>query len=98
MLALYERMRMPRARNVKRRSKYMHDICQLTDGPTQRERDRVLLEEEPGDGFPNPWADPGYQTWMWGFNARDEAECEWKKYSHENNYANKATGKKLSKL
>ena len=91
-------MRIPRARNIKRRSKHMHDICQLVDGPAQRERDRVLLEEEPADGYPNPWADPGYQEWMWGFNAREEADCEWKKYSEEKETADMEGKKKLSKL
>jgi len=67
-------MRAPRARRMRQQSNYMHDICQLIDGPAQIERDRVFREEQPGEGFPNPWADPGFQRWMWDFDAKATAE------------------------
>ena len=61
----------------------MHDMCQLVDGPAQRERDRVFQEEKPRDGFPNPWADPGFQEWMWAFDAKRVAEMVWNEWSNE---------------
>lgn len=78
----------------------MHDVCQLADGSAQRERDTILLKNEPTDGFPNPWADPGYQEWMWAFDARAEAERMWEKYSDEKRpgAANLAQRRKSSKL
>lgn len=73
-LALYQNLRVPRARRTRQRSKQMHDICQLVDGPVQKERDRKLQEDKPAEGFPNPWADPEFQEWMWAFDARATAE------------------------
>lgn len=52
----------------------MHDIWQLLDGPEQEERDRRLLEDEPGEGFPNLLADPVFQRWLWGFDAKRDAQ------------------------
>lgn len=77
ILRLYVSIRQPRARRTKQRSLHMHDTCQLPDGPAQRERDRILKEEKPGLGFPNPWADPEFQEWMWGFDAKAETERAW---------------------
>ena len=74
LLVLYESLRISRARRANWRSKQMHDICQLRDGPEQRERDRKLREEDPTEGFPNPWADPEFQTGMWGFDAMAVAQ------------------------
>ena len=61
----------------------MHDMCQLVDGSAQKERDRVFREERPGEGFPNPWADPGFQQWMWAFDARATAQRSWEKYCQD---------------
>ena len=61
----------------------MHDICQLVDGPAQRERDRVFREEEPGEGFPNPWADPAFQDWMWAYDAGAVAQRAWEESNPE---------------
>ena len=79
ILRLYASIRQPRTRRAKQRSHEMRDTCQLPDGPAQRERDRVFKEEKPGPGFPNPWADPEFQQWMWGFDARAETESIWQK-------------------
>ena len=58
-------------------------MCQLVDGPAQKERDRILREEKPGVDFPNPWADPGFQDWMWAFDAKRVAEMVWNEWSNE---------------
>ena len=42
---------------------------------------RVFQQEQPGDGFPNPWADPKFQQWMWAFDARAAAQTVWKSYT-----------------
>ena len=60
----------------------MHDICQLVDGSAQEERDRVLREDKSGEEFPNPWADPNFQNWMWAFDARLTAEVAWQEFIH----------------
>lgn len=80
ILASYQSLRVPRARRTKQRSRQMHDMCQLDDGPAQMERDRILREDKPAEGFPNPWADPEFQEWMWAFDARTAAESAWEDF------------------
>jgi hypothetical protein len=77
LLAAYSAARIPRAAAIRARSKHMHDICQLRDGPDQRERDRVLREDAPSPGFPNPWADPEWARFMWNFDAATEEARIW---------------------
>ena len=61
----------------------MHDMCQLVDGPGQEERDRIFREQQPRNGFPNPWADPEFQQWMWTFDAREAASRAWQQYCQD---------------
>lgn len=58
----------------------MHDMCQMEDGPEQLERDRMFVEDEPMEGFPNPWADPTWQNFMWGYNGEQAAEKCWNRW------------------
>ncbi|KAL9608904.1 MAG: hypothetical protein Q9167_006285 [Letrouitia subvulpina] len=80
LLTIYERLRKPRTYEIKRRSRAMRDVNNIVDGPVQRERDRQLLEHKPFDGYPNPWADPVGQQWMFGYDAFREAEEAWQIY------------------
>ena len=52
----------------------------MHDGESQSERDRQMLEEEPFEGFPNPWADPIFQDWLFGYDAEKEVEGAWGRY------------------
>ena len=49
----------------------------MHDGERQRERDRQLLEQEPFEGYPNPWADPVFQEFLFGYDAETEVEAAW---------------------
>lgn len=80
LVAAFVRSRQLRTMETRQRSKYMHDQCQLMDGPEQEERDRILSEDEPSEGFPNPWEDPVYQHVLWGFDAHQEAHDIWQKW------------------
>ncbi|KAI4217660.1 MAG: hypothetical protein LQ351_000256 [Letrouitia transgressa] len=79
ILALFEKSRIPRSVRTREYSKYLHDMCQLVDGPAQMERDRIFREEQPGKGFPNPWSDLEFQEFAWDFDATAEADRIWKK-------------------
>ena len=70
----------------------MHDMCQLEDGPGQIERDRAFREDEPGDGFPNPWADPGWQRFMWGLDCGREARTCWERWRGDGSGMGKLDG------
>ena len=52
----------------------MRLINSMPDGPLQQERDRQLLHHAPFEGYPNPWADPVAQKFMFGYDAYREGE------------------------
>lgn len=62
----------------------LRDIFHLTDGEQQQERDRQLTEEEPFEGYPNRWADPVFQEWLFGYDAIAEVDKAWKQYQEGN--------------
>ena len=77
LLTIYESLRKPRTTRVVKGSTALRDIFHMADGPRQAERDRQLLEEEPFEGFPNRWADPVFQPWLFGYDAEKEVEGAW---------------------
>ena len=58
----------------------LRDVFHMADGDRQRERDRQLLEQEPFEGFPNRWADPIFQPFLFDYDAHDEVEKAWDRY------------------
>ena len=52
----------------------------MTDGERQRERDRQLTEQEPFEGYPNRWADPVFQEYLFGYDAFAEVDKAWDRY------------------
>lgn len=54
----------------------------MVDGDRQRERDRQLLEQEPFDGFPNRWADPVFQKYLFGYDAYTQVDEAWRQYKN----------------
>ncbi len=52
----------------------------MTDGERQQERDRQLTEHEPFEGYPNRWADPVFQEWLFGYDAFTEVDKAWRRY------------------
>ena len=52
----------------------------MHDGDRQRERDRQLTQHEPFEGYPNRWADPVFQEWLFGYDAEWEVELAWERY------------------
>lgn len=55
----------------------------MTDSERQRERDRQLTEEEPFEGYPNRWADPVFQEYLFGYDAFAEVDIAWTRYKTE---------------
>ncbi|KAI1907207.1 hypothetical protein LOZ61_006277 [Ophidiomyces ophidiicola] len=84
LLAIYERVRKARTTRVVRGSTALRDIFHMHDGKNQRERDRVLLTQAPFEGFPNRWADPVFQKFLFGYDARAEAQRAWDEYKRGN--------------
>lgn len=79
VLSMYECLRKERTTRVVKGSTALRDIFHMQDGDRQRDRDRQLTEEEPFEGYPNPWADPVFQKWLFGYDADREVEMLWMK-------------------
>ncbi|KAH8815494.1 hypothetical protein F5884DRAFT_180757 [Xylogone sp. PMI_703] len=79
-LRIYEKLRKSRTTRVVRASTDMGHIMHYPDGEEQRERDRVLTQCEPFDGYPNKWADPVFQKYLFGYDADTEVEEAWSTY------------------
>ncbi len=80
LLTIFEQLRKSRTTQVVKGSSALRDIFHMPDGARQRERDRQLLEQEPFDGYPNRWADPVFQPWLFGYDAFGEVDTAWKRY------------------
>ena len=80
LLIIYESLRKSRTTKVVEGSTMLREIFHMVDGPQQIERDRQLLEQEPFEGFPNRWADPVFQPWLFGYDAEKEVEGAWGGY------------------
>lgn len=51
----------------------------MHNGPAQEERD-WHLGMKPFEGYPNPWADPVFQPYLFGYDADREVEVAWSRY------------------
>lgn len=80
LLTIYEQLRKKRTTCVVRGSTALRDIFHMEDGDRQRERDRQLLEHEPFEGYPNRWADPVFQEYLFGYDVFAEVDEAWAKY------------------
>lgn len=80
VLIMYEKIRKERTTRVVKGSTAAREIFHLNDGDRQQERDRQLLEEEPFEGYPNRWADPVFQPYLFGYDAEEEVEKAWATY------------------
>lgn len=68
LLQTYERIRKPRALDIRRRSEDLKHVYTLPDGPQQEGRDRALLHEEPREGWANFLSDPVMRPYIYGYD------------------------------
>ncbi|KAH8588928.1 FAD binding domain-containing protein [Bisporella sp. PMI_857] len=76
VLKKYENIRKARTTRVVKESAEYRLLSHLPDGPEQRVRDARMLNDEPFEGFPNRWADPVFQKWLWGHDAEEAVVLE----------------------
>ncbi|CAM9018247.1 unnamed protein product [Wickerhamomyces anomalus] len=83
LLKTYENLRKWRTTQVVQGSTNCRDIFHLPDGEKQAKRD-ALLKLSPRKGYPNRWADPVFQKFLFGYDAFKEAERGWNSFvAHE---------------
>lgn len=68
VLQIYERIRKPRALEIRRRSENLKHVYTLPDGPQQRERDNALLHEKPREGWANFLLDPVLRPYTYAYD------------------------------
>ncbi|KAH8882060.1 FAD/NAD(P)-binding domain-containing protein [Thozetella sp. PMI_491] len=78
-LAVFEQVRKPRVAVVRERTLAQKQVYSLPTGPAQRERD-AKMALGPGEGNPNALADPGFQKWLWGYDAMAEGSRAWSEF------------------
>lgn len=75
-LIVYEQLRRPRSTRIVEESIVNGGILHMQDGEAQRERDRQLRYDAPFEGYPNRWADPVFQKWLFGYDVFAEVDEE----------------------
>ncbi|KAI9497287.1 hypothetical protein BDB00DRAFT_926145 [Zychaea mexicana] len=74
LMALYEKMRRPRAEVIQKGAYENGDIWHMPDGDMQIQRDLGMKGQLPaGAKNPNQWGDGNFQPWLFGHNAITEA-------------------------
>ncbi|KAK6461693.1 salicylate hydroxylase [Scheffersomyces coipomensis] len=84
ILELTESLRKWRSTQIVKGSTQCQNIYHLKDGQDQLIRDSKLADLPPKIGYPNRWADPSFQQFLWGYEAFDEAERGWKEFKKGN--------------
>ena len=67
-VAIFEKVRIPRVRQVHEASFKHGYTLHLSDGPEQQSRDKALEKEVNGEHFiwsPNQWSDPTVLSWLY---------------------------------
>ncbi|KAJ5949068.1 FAD binding domain containing protein [Penicillium verhagenii] len=77
ILRLYEELRKDRTARVVQKSADFRVVFHLENGPLQKERDRILLNERPAQGFPFLFADPSIQEFLFGYDFAREVDNAW---------------------
>lgn len=83
-LKMYESLRKTRTTTVVKRSTFYQEIFHCHDGPAQETRDRMFRQLPPQEGYPNQWADPVFQKWLWGYKIEDEVEHAYQSWTVAN--------------
>lgn len=81
ILKIYEKLRKERTAKVVQKSADFRVIFHMEDGPLQQERDRVLLDDKPSEGFPFLFADPSIQDFLFGYNVTGEVDHAWENHT-----------------
>lgn len=80
-LGVFQDIRQARCQDIARRAAEAAEVWALTDGPAQQQRDREMLEDEPFDGYPNPFSDPKLQESLYGYDVAKAAREAWEKFT-----------------
>lgn len=73
-LLAFEALRKPRTERIVKESRGLRSIFHLPNGLAQKKRDSLLTTQEPFEGFPNRWADPSFQKFLFGYDVNVEID------------------------
>lgn len=76
-LGIFQEIRQARCQEIARRAARAGEVWCLEDGPAQQQRDLEMLENEPFDGFPNPFSDPKLQGSLYDYDVAKATKEAW---------------------
>ena len=79
-VATFERVRIPRLKQIHEASLLHEYTMHLQDGPEQRARDKAMEKEVRGEHFissPNQWSDPTVQNWVYSYRPAVDIRRAW---------------------
>jgi len=50
-------------------------VLEMEDGPSQEERDSHMRGNVANEGFPNPYADPTVQQWLYTYDVKADVDA-----------------------
>ncbi|TKX23978.1 FAD-binding domain-containing protein 19 [Elsinoe australis] len=73
-LEVYEKLRKPRSSELQSMAVRQRHINHMVDGEEQRARDELVRKQkdEPQEGYPFYWLDPGLQGYVYGYDVIEE--------------------------
>lgn len=88
LLRIYECVRKTRTTEIAKKTRCHRTTLHMADSPDQIQRDIELLEyqDNPFEGFQNPWRDPIFQRWLFGWDSKVEAEDAWSRYKADSTW------------
>ena len=66
--------RQARTLRVRAKAREVGAVFEMADGAEQEARDNRMREGELTDHFPNPFADPYLQSWLYTYDVKTDAE------------------------
>lgn len=66
--------RQARTLRVRAKAREVGAVFQMADGAEQEARDERMRQGELTDNFPNPFADPYLQSWLYTYDVKTDAE------------------------
>lgn len=74
-LEFFCRRRQERTLSTRATSLEVGHLLELTDGVEQHARDLQMLQNQICEGFPNPFADPVLQKWLYEYNVEADVRA-----------------------
>ena len=80
VMLVYEAIWKARSAGVIKGSNAKRDVYQMRDGVAQQKRDHELRQAKSSDWFLECIGNPGFQSWLLGYDTESAVGSAWRKY------------------